>query len=135
MYSNKVVLCFPSSLVDKSIIYKLSKDYDLEFNILKALVNPREEGVMVLELKGDKKEYDRAITYLKETKVKVQILSNDVVCDKNKCVHCGLCVSVCPVDAFKVDSSTREVIFQKQKCIACGICVNICPYNAMSIKF
>lgn len=134
MYSNKVVLCFPSNLVDKSIIYKLSKDYDLEFNILKALVSPKEEGVMVLELKGNKQEYDKAIAYLKETKVKVQTLSNDVVCDKQKCVHCGLCVSACPVDAFKVDFKTREVTFQKQKCIACGICVDICPYGAMSIK-
>ena len=60
MYSQKIVLHFPSNLVDKPIIYKLSKDFDLEFNILKASVNPDEEGLMVLELKGDKKEYDRA---------------------------------------------------------------------------
>ncbi len=135
MYSNKIVLHFPSNLVDKSIIYKLSKDYDLEFNILKAFVNPEEEGLMVLELKGSKKEYEKAIKYLKQAKVKVQTLSNDVVCDKKKCVHCGLCVSVCPVEAFQVEPRTREIIFCKDRCIACGICVDICPYRAMEIKF
>ncbi|UCC96223.1 MAG: NIL domain-containing protein, partial [Candidatus Omnitrophota bacterium] len=49
MYAQKIVLHFPSNLVDKPIIYKLSKDFDLEFNILKAFVNPKEEGLMVLE--------------------------------------------------------------------------------------
>ncbi|MCK4912607.1 MAG: NIL domain-containing protein, partial [Candidatus Omnitrophica bacterium] len=66
MYSQKIVLRFPFALVDKPIIYKLTKDFNLEFNILKAVVNPEEEGVMVLELKGDEEEYKKAIKYLKE---------------------------------------------------------------------
>jgi len=134
MYSNKVVLHFPSKLVDKPIIYRLSKDYDLEFNILKALVNPKEEGLMVLELKGDKEEYERAIRYLKKEKVKIQTLSKDVVRDEEKCVHCGLCVSVCPSSAFETDIQTREVIFCEDKCIACGMCVEVCPYKAMKMR-
>lgn len=135
MYSNKVVLHFPSNLVDKSIIYRLSRDYDLEFNILKAFVNPKEEGLMVLELKGDKKEYEKAIRYLKKEKVKVKTLSKDVVRDENKCTHCGLCVSVCPVYAFEVESPNRRVNFLQDKCIACGICVDTCPYKALRITF
>jgi ABC-type methionine transport system ATPase subunit len=71
MYSQKVVLRFPSTLVDKPIVYKLTRDFNLEFNILKAFVNPEEEGLMVLELKGDEKEYKRAIKYLKDSAVKV----------------------------------------------------------------
>ena len=59
MYSQKIVLHFPYTLVDKPIIYKLTKDFDLEFNILKAVVNPEEEGLMVLELKGDEEEYKK----------------------------------------------------------------------------
>ncbi|MBD3263891.1 MAG: 4Fe-4S dicluster domain-containing protein [Candidatus Omnitrophica bacterium] len=135
MYSNKIVLHFPSNLVDKSIIYKLSKDYDLEFNILKAFVNPKEEGLMVLELKGDKKEYDKAIRYLKKEKVRVQTLSKDVVRSEEKCVHCGLCVSICPTQAFEVEPRTRKIKFIQERCIACGICVDSCPYKALSISF
>jgi len=135
MYSSKIVLHFPFNLVDKPIIYKLTKDYKLQFNILKALVNPREEGLMVLELKGDKKEFDRAIKYLKKEKVKFQTLSKDVTRDEDKCVHCGLCVSVCPTGAFEVNAKTREVIFRRQECIACGMCVDACPYKAMKVEF
>ncbi len=135
MYSQKIVLHFPSNLVDKPIVYKLTKDFDLEFNILKALVNPEEEGVMVLELRGQKEEFNRAIDYLKKELVKVQTLSQDVIRDEDKCTHCTLCVGVCPVDAFDVDPETREVIFNKDKCIACGVCVVVCPYKAMELKF
>ena len=43
--SKKVVLHFPSRLVDQPIIYRLIKEYDLTFNILKASVIPDEEGL------------------------------------------------------------------------------------------
>ena len=56
--SKKIVLRFPRRLVERPIIYRLVKDYDLEFNILKASVTPEEEGLLILELKGDQKEYD-----------------------------------------------------------------------------
>lgn len=135
MYSQKIVLHFPSNLVDKPIIYKLSQDFNLEFNILKAYVNPKEEGLMILELKGEKKEYDKALQYLKREAVTIQTLSKDVTCDKEKCVHCGLCIGVCPVGAFEVEATSREIIFNQDKCIACGLCVKVCPYRAMTIKF
>jgi ferredoxin len=134
MFSRKIILHFPSYLVDKPIIHKLSKDYNLEFNILKALVNPKEEGLMVLELKGEKKEFDRAIEYLKKERVKVQNLTKGVNLDKAKCVHCGLCVGVCPVGALETDKRTMEVVFHEDKCIACEMCVTVCPYKAMEVK-
>ena len=106
MHSKKIVLHFPSDLVDKPIIHKLTKDYNMEFNILKALVNPKEEGVMVLELTGEKKEFDQAIAYLKKEKVKVQDLKKDINRDEGKCVHCGLCVGVWPIAALETDKTT-----------------------------
>jgi hypothetical protein len=52
MISKRIVLHFPHRLVDQPIVYKLVKDFDLQFNILKAYVTPQEEGLMVLELSG-----------------------------------------------------------------------------------
>ena len=65
--AKKIVLHFPHSLVDKPIIYHLVKDYDLEFNVLKASVTPEEEGLLVLELSGEHERYDEAIRFLSET--------------------------------------------------------------------
>ncbi|UCC95254.1 MAG: 4Fe-4S dicluster domain-containing protein, partial [Candidatus Omnitrophota bacterium] len=90
---------------------------------------------MVLELKGDKKEYDKALGYLKKEKVRIQNLSKDVTRDEEKCTHCGLCVAICPVSAFEVEAASREVAFHDDKCIACEMCVKVCPYKAMEVKF
>ena len=92
---------------------KLSKDYDLEFNILKASVTPSEEGLLVLELRGDEPNYQNALEYLEKEGVKVQELAQDVSMDKKKCSHCGVCVPICPASAFKIDARTKEVVFNK----------------------
>lgn len=111
------------------------KIYNVEFNILKASVTPDEEGLMVLELIGDKKNYTEALHFLEKEGVKTQRLSQDITRDDKKCVSCGACVPVCPTSAFTVDAKTAEVSFAQDKCIACEVCVAICPYQAMAIKF
>ena len=42
--AKRIVLHFPKRLVDRPIVYHLIKDYNLEFNILKAQATPEEEG-------------------------------------------------------------------------------------------
>jgi len=133
--SKKIVLHFPKRLVDRPIIYRLVKDYVLEFNILKASVTPDEEGLMVLELKGERKEYDRGIRFLLDTGVRIQSLSQDVTLNVERCTNCGACVTVCPTDAFELDSATREIVFHNDKCIACGLCIKACPPRAMETRF
>ena len=59
--SRRIVLRFPKRLVDRPIVYRLVKDYDLKFNILKANFTPEEEGLMVLEITGDQEDYDMVI--------------------------------------------------------------------------
>lgn len=135
MISKRIVLHFPPRLVDQPIVYKLVKDYDLKFNILKASVTPQEEGLMVLELSGDKDNYKKGVEYLQSCGVKIQALSRDIVRDDNKCTHCGVCIPVCPVDALSVEAYTRKVIFHNEKCIACELCIKICPTRAMEMHF
>jgi ferredoxin len=135
VFSRRIVLHFPDRLLDQPIICKLVKDYDLEFNILKASVTPKEEGLLVLELRGEKDSYEQGVGYLKKMGVRLQPLSQDVVRNEEKCTHCGVCVPVCPTAALEVEPSTRKVDFKKDKCIACEICVNVCPVRAMEISF
>ena len=135
MTSRRIVLHFPHRLVDQPIVCRLVKDYDLEFNILKASVTPDEEGLMVLELKGERKEYDRGIRFLLDTGVKIQSLSQDVVLNMERCTSCGACITICPTDAFELDSATRQILFHNDKCIACGLCIKACPPRAMETRF
>ena len=135
MVSKRIVLTFPHNLVDKPIVYKLVKDYNLVFNILQARITPKEEGLLVLELTGKKEDYAEGIKYIKGLGVKIQPLSQDVTRDDARCTHCGACITVCPTAALYIDKKTMEVIFDSEKCIACELCVRACPPRAMVVKF
>jgi ferredoxin len=133
--SKRIVLHFPKRMVDRPIVCRLAKDYNLEFNILKALVTPEEEGLLVLELSGEQKEYDKGIRYLTETGVRIQALSQDVLRNEERCTHCGACITICPSGAFELDPLTRRVNFYDEKCVACGLCIKACPPRAMEVHF
>ncbi len=133
--SKRIVLHFPRRLVDRPIVYRLVKDYDLEFNILKAFFTPEEEGLMVLEISGEQKDYDKGIRYLTETGVRIQSLSQDVIRNEERCTHCGACITICPPRAFELDFVTRRVNFNDEKCLACGLCIKACPPRAMEVHF
>ena len=133
--SKRIVLHFPKRLVDRPIVYRLVKDYNLEFNMLKASFTQEEEGLMVLEIKGDQKDYDKGIKYLTKSGVRIQALSQDVTRNEERCTHCGACVTVCPTGAFEVEPSTRWIIFYNEKCLACGLCIKACPPRAMELHF
>ncbi|HJX12114.1 MAG TPA: NIL domain-containing protein [Dehalococcoidales bacterium] len=133
--SKRIVLHFPPRLVNRPIVYRLVKDYDLEFNILKASISPEEEGLLVLELRGNRQEYEKGIEFLARTGIKVQPLSQDITRDEDGCTHCGACVTICPAGAFVLNPATRVVSFDNEKCIACGICIAACPPRAMKVQF
>jgi len=134
--SKRIVLTFPKKNIDQPIVYRLIKDYNLIFNILKASINPAEEGIMVLELTGEESDIKKGLDYLKKEGVNVQPLSKDIVVNWDKCTHCGACVAVCPVGALYVkDKKTMEIGFDADKCIACELCVLPCPPRAIEVKF
>jgi len=64
MYSRMLVLQFSKTEVGKPLVCFLATDYNLTFNILKATILPRKEGIMVLELSGNRKDFNRGVRYL-----------------------------------------------------------------------
>jgi len=134
MVSKRIVLKFPNKLLDKPVVYKLVKEYNLVFNILQARVTPNEEGLLILELTGGKEDYARGAKYLTDQGVKIQPLSQDVKRNDSRCTHCGVCISVCPTEALVINKETMTVDFDAAKCIACELCVKTCPVRAMEVK-
>ena len=133
--AKKIVIHFPKRMIDEPILFRLIKDYDLEFNILKASITPEAEGLMVVELKGSQKNYDQGIQYLIDSGVKIQSLSQDVTRNEERCTSCGACITVCPAGAFEYEKATMAVRFNNAKCVACGLCIKACPPRAMELHF
>lgn len=134
MVSRKIILHYTADIVDQPIICQLVKKHDLVFNILKARILPRREGVIVLELSGTKKNFDEGIKFLKEKGLKVEPLSKRVSQNPERCVHCGACTGFCPTEALSLDRNTWKVIFDGEKCNGCEFCVTACPVRAMEIN-
>ena len=53
--------------------------------------------------------------------------------DKNICIGCGTCVSICPVEAISFGEDGKAQI-DKTKCIRCGDCQASCPVEAIDIN-
>jgi ferredoxin len=133
--SRRIVLHFPKRITSQPIVYKLVKSFDLEFNIIKASVTPGEEGLLVMELTGEQRNYDKGVKYLTEAGVKIQSLSQDVVRNETRCTHCGACITLCPTGAFSLEPDTRKVTFDLTKCVVCELCIKACPPRAMELYF
>ena len=135
MIAQKIVLHFPPELVDQPIISNTVKKYGLDFNILRASIAPQKEGLLVLELRGQKEALQKALADLKGLKIEMQNLSKDVRRIEEKCVHCGACVVLCPSASLSVNRDNWQIEFFTDRCVACELCVKGCPYGAMEVRF
>ena len=52
-----------------------------------------------------------------------------IKCDESKCISCGKCKRVCPMDADVTDNSRKRE--NGTECILCMECVKSCPKNAL----
>jgi L-aspartate semialdehyde sulfurtransferase ferredoxin len=133
MHAEILVLHFSTDIVDQPIIYRLVKDFDLEFNLLKATIYPRQEGIIVLELRGHPTNFKDGVKYLKDSGVKVQRVAHEVKRNEDQCYQCGTCTAVCPTGALYVKRPEMEIVFDPDKCSACELCCPVCPARAMEV--
>lgn len=135
MAKKKVILSFPPRLIQDPVTYHLIRDYDLQINILRAQVNPRERGRMVVEMQGNKGNLEKAMGYLENAGVQVDALVQEMRYWPERCINCSACTAVCPTQALSVDPKTREVSFEPTKCIICESCIPTCSYGAIESQF
>ena len=50
------------------------------------------------------------------------------------CLQCGLCVSVCPVNAISRDPKLGCITIDYDKCVGCKRCIQVCPYGAIFVN-
>ncbi len=131
----RIILRFKRSTIDKPVVYRLAKDFDLVYNILRANVSPRAESMMAMEIEGDEARFAEGMEYLRSFNIEIEPMSQDISRNKDKCVHCGMCTGVCATQALDLDRQTMEVRFDYEKCVACELCVKVCPVKAMRVYF
>ena len=98
-------------------------------------MSPRAESMMVLEIEGTEEGFRNGLDYLESLNIDTEPIEQDIQRDESKCVHCGVCASVCAPEALHLDRDTMKVVFDYESCVACELCVRVCPVRAMNVSF
>ncbi len=76
-----------------------------------------------LEFLGEKSRFFQKV--IEENEKKGLFPNVSIIRDKNLCCGCGLCDTICPVNAINYTGSTFEL--KEEICINCGLCFLCCP--------
>ncbi|HZK24291.1 MAG TPA: NIL domain-containing protein [Oscillospiraceae bacterium] len=131
----KLVLRFPAAVVEQPFIYTLAKDYNVVANILKANINPRKEGNMVVELTAEAEGFNTALDFLQARGVEVSPLEQQIVWLEDRCTQCGACTVICPTNALWMQRPEMTVSFCSEQCVVCERCLKACPARAVEALY
>ena len=131
----KVILSFSAETTERPIIYELVKQFDIQFNILKASIEAGKSGKLFLEFSADSDNLEKAFAYLEENGVKISSIASRISYDNNKCINCGNCASACVSQALSITKPDWKIKFDTEKCILCKLCLKTCPLQLFRIEF
>ena len=59
-------------------------------------------------------------------------MSYNPIVDHDKCIGCGECVDVCPVEVYEL-SDGKSTVANPDDCLGCESCVEVCESGAIVI--
>lgn len=76
---------------------------------------------------------DEYIAHIKEKTCPAGVCNNllKIVISDEKCVSCGICARVCPVNAITGEQKKTPFYIHQDICIKCGACIPKCPVDAI----
>lgn len=124
----RILLKFSDKLVYEPITSQVILETGAPINILSANITPR-GGEILAEVAAE--DVDKLVATFRKRGVTVSV-QRKIEVDRDRCIDCGACYSLCPVDAIAFEKD-RAVAFDVEKCVACGLCVDTCPTRAIHL--
>lgn len=57
----------------------------------------------------------------------------NVIVEAEKCVGCGECVDVCPVEVYEMKEGKSDPV-SPEECLGCESCVEVCETSAITVE-
>jgi ferredoxin len=128
----RILLRFSEKIVEQPIISQIILELNVPINIITAQVNSK-GGEVLAEVPDEALE--KLVKAFRKRGATVSI-PKLIEVDSEKCVSCGACITLCPVEAITMDEDA-SVVFDKERCLGstCSACVDACPSRAIkSVK-
>jgi L-aspartate semialdehyde sulfurtransferase ferredoxin len=127
---DRILLRFSEENVEEPITSKVILELGIPMRIVTATINSQ-GGDILIEV--PKIHVDKVVEAFKKKGVLVTF-PKLIEVDSDKCIDCGACYALCPVDAIKYDKD-YSVVFDEKVCIGspCGLCVDACPARAITL--
>lgn len=124
----KVALRINTENVTDPIISTVILEKKARINILSAQINEK-GGKVLLEVPDEKTE--EIVKAFRDFGVDVEV-GKTIEILKDKCVECGHCITLCPVDAIFFEKD-YAIGLDENKCIQCRACLDCCPTRAIKL--
>ncbi|MGC8849296.1 MAG: 4Fe-4S binding protein [Candidatus Bathyarchaeia archaeon] len=124
----KVELRFDTRIVNEPAITSVALEKRVLLNILKAQVDEH-GGRVLIEIPDE--AADEVIEAFERRGVKT--CRRTLIEVNERCMSCGHCITLCPVDALYRDELDQTVRVKADECIQCGRCVDACPMRAITL--
>ncbi len=128
----RILLKFSEKIVEKPITSQIILELKVPISIITAHVDSK-GGEVLAEVPDAALE--KVVKAFRKRGAIVSI-PKLIEVDSEKCVSCGACITLCPVEAITIDEDA-SVVFNKEKCLGstCSACVDACPARAIkSVK-
>ena len=57
----------------------------------------------------------------------------EVMVDNDKCIGCGECVDICPVEVYELQDE-KSVPVNAEECVGCESCIEVCEQEAITVR-
>jgi len=128
----RILLRFSENIVEKPITSQIILSLRVPINIITAHVDSK-GGEVLAEVPDE--ALVKVVKAFRERGATVSI-PKLIEIDSEKCISCGACLTLCPVEAITMDKDAT-VVFNQEKCLGstCSACVDACPSRAIkSVK-
>ena len=123
----KLLVTFSRKRGREPVIAQVVRDTGVLINVERAQIDSH-EGEALIEVPDESCQLVRE--HMEALGATTHRLDRTILYDRDECVDCGACISICPQDVFAFDPDWQLVV-EEGRCVLCGKCQLACPHGAL----